>query len=69
MKLYTCTGFKGFWPVGTAAVMVASTQAEAKEMLEAELAKLGLHQTLPMDEIVNVNLSKAAAHILLDGNY
>lgn len=70
MKIYTCTDFQGHYPVGTAAVVVASSREEAKEKLEKALFDhFGAIQEIKVDDLVRIPASKAAAHILLDGNY
>ena len=66
-KLWMCTDFRGHWPVGTAAVILAETQDDAELKLRARLATLGLPQDgecltvapLPDDDVV----------VLCDGNY
>jgi hypothetical protein len=70
MKVYTCTEFQGHYPVGTAAVIVASSRKEAKEKLEKALFDhFGAIQVVKESDLVQISASKAAAHILLDGNY
>ena len=44
LKVYTCTGFEGVWPVGTAAVVVAYGAGQAEGMLRRKLAAIGLPQ-------------------------
>ena len=77
MRAYVCTNFKGHWPVGTAAVMVANDRGHALRLLTAELDKHGLEPVkadaegpLTLDDIEGpLNLAAPGARILLDGNY
>ena len=68
MKLYTCTNFEGHYPVGTAAVVVATDKAHAFELLAAELARLGLKQSHPL-QFNERDMSVGAVFVLNDGNY
>jgi hypothetical protein len=68
MKVFTCTTFEGRWPVGTAAVVVAPDESEARRLLGMELAKRGLR--LDRDDIfLEVPLHQTAAIVLRDGDY
>jgi hypothetical protein len=69
MKVFTNRTFKGLWPVGTAAVVVADTQEEAAKMLEKELNLIGLRQTIDIESMVEVDTSNQLIIILNDGNY
>jgi len=51
MNVYTCTSFKGHYPVGTAAVVVATDQEHAASLLEQLLAENRLSQKIPLGEI------------------
>jgi hypothetical protein len=44
VKVFTCTSFTGFWPVGVSAVIVAASLSDATAMLHLELANVGLEQ-------------------------
>lgn len=68
MNVYTCVGFEGRWPVGTAAVVVASTEAEACTLLSSALVEHGLKKQLEFD-IYKLDLTTAKAYILNDGEY
>ncbi len=37
MAIYTCTGFKGHYPVGTSAVIVANGEEHARRLLLASM--------------------------------
>jgi hypothetical protein len=67
MYVFTCNDFEGFYPVGTAAVVVANNEEEAKKMLIDELDKRGLPQTDPT--LTFVHTLSPSVHILCDGNY
>ena len=74
MITWTCTGFKGYWPIGTAAVVFAPTAETAAEALNIELREQGLpgdanpedmHRFPPEDATPGARVVR----ILLDGNY
>lgn len=67
MKVWTCTDFEGVWPVGTAAVVVAETEADAQETLRMTL----LSRKLPdwPFTLQEVALDTRAAYLLCDGDY
>lgn len=67
MKAWTCTDHDYFWPVGVASVIVAETEEEARELLDAALLKRGL-KTTPYT-LEELDLTKPSAQILQDGNY
>lgn len=68
MKVFTTTNFKGYYPVGTAAVIVAETEEEADRLLIESLSKMHLIQDEP-PELKEVDTSVPHASVLLDGNY
>lgn len=68
LKVFTCTGFTGRWPVGTCAIMVAPDMQEARDRLSVKLEAYGFK--LKSDDVLTeVNLSEPSAEILLDGDY
>lgn len=67
MKVFTCTDFEGHWPVGTAAVVVASAEAEAQEELGRELLSRGLPGV--GFSLKEIDLSVSGVFMLCDGNY
>lgn len=74
MKVWTCTNFKGRYPVGTCAIIIAETVEQARDLLQAELDRAGLKQDrymqpIPLDYLDEVELIQSRAEILLDGNY
>ncbi len=73
MRVWTCTDHAGVWPVGVASIVVASSEAEARSLLEGELASRRLlHRPprAPFDfTLEEVDLEMARAIVLCDGNY
>lgn len=70
MNVYTNTLFDGFWPVGVAAIVVATSPEEAALLLEIELQERGLPpQTIDPAGFVLVDMHDPAAIILKDGQY
>ncbi len=77
MKVYTCTEFKGFYPVGTAAVIVAASRLQALRILQYDLkvkhgltGKRGDGSDLTIDDLIHLPISiMASVQILNDGNY
>jgi len=69
MNVYTCTKFKGFYPVGTAAVVVAKTARSAAALLNYGLAELGLDPTAKQEDMVLINTDEPKVVMLCDGNY
>jgi hypothetical protein len=72
MNVYTCTNFRGHYPVGTSAVVVADDRREARKLLIEELRRKGLEPSadeargLTFDQIFPV---RKGATILQDGDY
>lgn len=69
MRVYICTKFKGYYPVGAAAIAVAPSKSMAVRLLEAELAKVGLPQTLERSWVEEVDTATMAANVLVTGDY
>lgn len=69
MKVYGHRDFKGHWPVGAAAVVVAASKEEATKELEAELAKCGLSQKVDTDRFIEISTDLQKVHVLCDGVY
>ncbi len=69
MNIYTCTNFKGHYPVGTAAVVVAENKGEAERLLRDMLHQedLGYDKTPYVMELVDPNVNGAI--VLLNGDY
>ena len=73
-RIWINNNFKGFYPVGTAAVIIADSVEEARDLLQAELDKLGLKQPtserpIPLKYFTELSLNEPKAKILNDGNY
>lgn len=68
LKVFYNTSFKGRWPVGTAALVVAENQATAALMLHDELVKHGIRQPIVHADMVELELTPQAI-VLLDGDY
>ena len=67
MKVFICNDFEGFYPTGTAAVIVAETITEAESRLVDELVRIGLkNQSVTLTEIP---LDVVSVIILNDGDY
>lgn len=70
MWVYTCNSFTGHYPVGTAAVIVATDKYHALDILQEQLIELNLPQdNLTINDIKSVSLDKEQVIILCDGNY
>lgn len=68
MKVFTCTSFAGFFPVGTSAVIVAPDEKSARNLLKVKLKKVGL--ICRRDEVLEeLSLIESKAIILHDGDY
>jgi hypothetical protein len=66
LRVYVCNDFTGYWPVGTAAVIVANGEVAALNLLHGELEKRGLPVSGTVHEIETYDPSVT---ILCDGNY
>ena len=69
MKVWTCVGFKGHYPVGTALVVVAPTMEIAERLVTQELEKQGLPQEEGDVQLQELNTSVAQVRVLANGNY
>ncbi|CUR70308.1 hypothetical protein [Achromobacter xylosoxidans] len=69
MPVYINTDFRGHWPVGTAAVVVADTPDRAAKLLEKALDERGLVQVIPPVHMVPISHTCESVAILCDGNY
>ncbi len=71
MKLWSCTSFHGFYPVGTAAVVVAESRERAAENLNEVLERNGLKQPVPLQpsDFLELGTDREIVYILRDGNY
>lgn len=71
MNIYTCNTFKGYWPVGSAAVVVTSgDKSKAAQLLNKSLAEIGLTEPVTEADMQLVNQeTNDQVIILCDGNY
>lgn len=72
IKLFYSKDFKGHWPVGVAAIVVACDEEAARSLLEVKLKELGLTGRQSNGDPValrEVDLKTEQAIVLLDGNY
>lgn len=68
MKIWTNNEFQGFWPVGTAAVVIAPTPEQAADYLNLFLAELCLEDSTP-EQFKEMEFEDGQVQILCDGNY
>ena len=68
MKIWTNAKFEGFYPVGSAAVVIAENASDAADYLSMFLSELGLENAKEedMEELLFVD---GQVRILCDGNY
>ena len=69
MRVFTCDDFKGYWPVGTAAVIVAESKADAEKRLREHLASMGLRQDDRELTLIELDTHVPYVCVLRDGNY
>ncbi len=70
MKVFTNNTFEGYYPVGTAAVVVAKTPEDAAMWLNNVLDNtFGLRGDVKPEQMHEVELKESAVHILCNGDY
>lgn len=69
MKVWITTEFKGFYPVGTSAVVVAESAESAATILNKELIDVGLPKSAEPRHFKRLPTNKPVAIILNDGDY
>lgn len=69
MKIFTNNTLVGHWPVGSAAVVVATDNEAAARLLEEELTKAGLSQRIDSKSMDEIDPTFTGVVILLDGDY
>lgn len=69
MKVYWTRDFTGFYPVGTAAVVVATSPEEAAELLNAELVRVRLPGDASAGGMKEVSIGRKHAIVIRDGEY
>ena len=68
MKIWTNNKFKGYWPVGTAAVVIADSPEQAADYLNVFLAEKNLPDCKP-DQFEEMPFIDGEVRILNDGEY
>lgn len=68
-RVYVCTDFVGHWPVGVSAVVFASDEATARDLLTAELAGRGLGDQSQQFTLRELDAASPRAVVLNDGDY
>lgn len=71
MKVFANIAFKGRYPVGTSAIIIAESEKHAVELLSDELFRRGLDQNIPIREadMIEIDVVNPMASILNDGDY
>jgi hypothetical protein len=70
LRVFTCNNFRGHWPVGTAAVVVARNKEEALSLLLAALEQDGLSNQKDIElRLDQLFLTAPQAYILNNGEY
>lgn len=69
MKVWTCNDFEGHWPVGAAAVVVAETEEQAKDLLDFALSVEGLGRQEDGYTLKTLDINKPEAIVLVNGDY
>lgn len=69
LNVYTCNDHDGYYPVGTASVIVAPNEIEARQMLRAALGLRGLNAADDSFNLTLLPLHDATVRVLCDGNY
>ena len=74
MKVWTNNSFYGFYPVGSAAVVVADTREQAAELLGKKLTEMGLgvagnEPNSKAEDFVELITDTENVVILCDGEY
>lgn len=71
MNVYACNDAEGHWPVGFAAVVVAESEADARNLLWHEMLAKGLGDKNASNRwhLWKLDLTQPTACILVDGEY
>jgi len=67
MEVYICDDHAGHYPVGTCSVVVAADEAQARDLLSAELSRHGLPNKL--FTLRRLNINEPRAFVVHDGDY
>lgn len=68
MKVFVNTTFRGFYPVGTSAIVIAKNAQEAAEMLTEEVSWIR-QQTINAVDMIEVKTKVPSVTILQSGDY
>lgn len=70
LKLFVCTDHAGYWPVGTASVVLAQDEAAARSLLDDALANrnLATSEAVPYT-LHEVSMTDPLVLVLRDGDY
>ena len=68
-NIYTCNKFTGWYPVPTAAVVIADDEEEAANALNEKLVKMGLDGNAEEKDMIYMSSTFNDIRILSDGNY
>lgn len=67
-RVYICTDFRGVWPNGVSAVVVAPDKKQARELLDQQIRSSGLYEEGgDLFTLVELDTSKSQALILNRG--
>ena len=66
---WTCTNFTGHYPVPVALVVTADNIEVAIKLVEDELSKIGLPQTIKPEQLVPLPTHHRHVRILSNGDY
>ena len=69
MRVWYCTDHDGHWPVGSASVVVAEYEDQARAYLIEALREKGIHQPKGDFTLTELPLDAAKAVVLNDGEY
>ena len=69
MNVYTCNSFRGYYPVGAAAAIVAENVSEATKLLNEKLKSMSLDNSVGEEQLNVIDQTKKSVLILVDGNY
>lgn len=69
-RVFACTNFRGYWPVGVASVVVAIDKQEARRLLDQKLKETGI----PVEsdgsyDLTEINIRDKGAVILNNGEW
>lgn len=69
-RIYSCTDFRGYWPVGVASVIVAMDKKEAKQLLMRQLRDAGIPKEGDGNyTLTEIDIQNKGVVILNDGKY